>query len=116
MNLKDFKTIIKEAVREAVREEVGILLLEQKKQSINEGLVHYDTQSLNFTTNEVDRIGLRASLKQKMDESFSNKNNVVVEQPVMGQPEVKKNPFAAFIQHSAQTMTPEEYSSLKRLD
>ena len=113
MNAKLFKQLIKEAVREAVREEVGIILLEQKKQHINENQSFNTIPSINYTTNEVDKVGLRSSLKNKMNEMFGDpiENNV--------SPSISTinggNPFASFLEESAHTMTPQELSGLRNL-
>lgn len=110
MNLKQFRQIIREETRNAVREELGLLLLEQKKQSITEnfrqgnGTGDY-VPPITFTTSDVDRVGLRNKLNNQIVQNSPELVNVQ-----------GANPFAAFLKESANTMTPQERSGLKNLD
>ena len=108
MNAKTFKSLIKEAVREAVREEIGVLLLEQNKQELNEN------KTFSFTSNDVptsNNTEAKTALRSKMGAMFG------YEQPQSNLKVDSKsdNPFAAFIEDSAATMTPQERSGLKNL-
>jgi hypothetical protein len=109
MNAKAFKTLIKEAVREAVREEIGILLLEQKKQALSEGIEN----TVSFTSKDVSPVGtdVRNSLRSKMGSMFG------YEQPQSNLRVDPKadNPFMAFIEDAANNMSPQDLSGLRNL-
>jgi hypothetical protein len=106
MKVESFKKLIKEAVAEAVREELTNILSEQKsipnKKSLQE-------QSFNFTSNDV--MTTRTNLREKMGNMFG------FEEP---KTELKvnpadENPYLAFLADSAATMTPQERAGLKNL-
>ena len=105
MNAKTFKNLIKEAVREAVREEIGVLLLEQKKQELTES-----KNTLSFTTKEVHNVGMRAKLKNQLDEAFNLNSS-----PMTTSVSNTNNPFAAFIEDAGANMTAQDLSGLRNL-
>lgn len=120
MNLKQLKAIIKETVREAVREELGLLLLEQKQQQILVSTPSTGALKENmshFTTSDVDKVALRSSLKAKMEEQFGFPADMKQQAPVVASNvPATDNPFLSFILDSAQNMTPQDISGLSNLD
>ena len=107
MNAKVFTNLIKEAVREAVREEIGVLLLEQKKQELNEN------KAFSFTSNDIPTNGdAKAALRSKMGAMFG------YEQPQssLKVDTTSDNPFAAFIADAGANMTAHDRAGLRNLD
>jgi hypothetical protein len=112
MNVKTFKNLIKEAVAEAVREELHAILNESKPtKSLQEN------KTFNFTSNDVSTVGdVRAQLRNKMGTMFG------FEQPTIsnnGVPLVvdsaNENPFANFIMDAALNMTAQDKAGLNNL-
>ena len=106
MKIDLFKKLIKEAVAEAVREELSNILSEQQ---VKPKLNHLQEQNLNFTSNDV--MTTRTNIREKMGNMFG------FEEP---QSQLKvdnnsENPYLAFLADSAANMTPQERSGLKNL-
>ena len=106
MKIDLFKKLIKEAVAEAVREELTNILSEQQ---IKPKLNPLQEQNLNFTSNDV--MTTRTNIREKMGNMFG------FEEP---QSQLKvdnnsENPYLAFIADAASNMTPQERSGLKNL-
>ena len=111
MNAKQFKKILKEACKEAVREELESLLTESS-QPLKE------SKTFNFTSNDVMSSGLpsdaRNSLRSKMGMAFGfdqpqqTPNNI----PLVTD---DKNPYLAFIADAANNMTAQDISGLRNL-
>lgn len=112
MNVKTFKNLIKEAVAEAVREELHAILNES-----NPAKPLQESKTFNFTSNDVSAVGdVRAQLRSKMGNMFG------FEQPVMsnnGVPLVvdktNENPFSNFIMDAALNMTAQDKAGLNNL-
>jgi hypothetical protein len=120
MNVKLFKKLIKDAVTEAIHEELPDMIIEalqqQQKQMIKEN------KTFNFTSADVMPIqqDVKSSLRTKMSEAFG------FQQPSLNKLEVidavdestgeKINPFAAFIADAANNMTAQDRSGLRQLD
>lgn len=108
MEAQKFKTLIKEAVREAVREEIGLMLLEQLKsghasqQPITEG------RSLSFDSGDVHSVGMRAQMGNKMAEMFGMPSGGAKPQQTLKVNPTSDNPFAAFINDTANNLSPQE--------
>ena len=118
MNVKLFKKLIREAVIEALHEElpdiINETLAKQNKSPLREN------KSFNFTSDDVAPLSgdVRSSLMAKMGAEFG------FQQP---QPALKVidavdettgeriNPYLAFINDSAANMTPQERAGLKNL-
>jgi hypothetical protein len=110
MKVSAFKNLIKEAVREVVREE----LLQNQMQPLKEG------QSFNFTSKDVISTGLshdvRNSLRTKMGmefgfeqpQSYANRSDLKVEQ-------TNENPYLSFIADAASNMSAQDVAGLKNL-
>jgi len=127
MNIKAFKKLIKEAVVEAIYEELpdimNEVLAKQQKQALREG------RSLNFTSADIQPSGLpkdvRNQLAGKLGESFgfgqpqafqpSSLKKLEVIDAVDESTGEKVNPFLAFIADSAANLTPQEKAGLKNL-
>jgi hypothetical protein len=118
MNTKAFKRLIKEAVIDAIHEELPFILEEhmakQEKKALREN------KTINFTSNDIvpGNSGIRESLRTKMGEAFGfqqptpkleviNAINENTGEPV--------NPYLAFLADSAANMTPQERAGLKNL-
>lgn len=111
MNIKVFKKLIKEAVIDAIHEELPYILEEhmakQEKKALREN------RTMSFTSNDVPtNPAVRAQLANKMGSMFG------YEQP---QSTLKVdttdggNPFAAFIADAAQNMTAQDKAGLSNL-
>lgn len=100
-----FKKLIKQCVKEAMREELPIVLLEyqqRQKSNLNE---------ITFTSDSVLPQTVKKDIANKMLNLFEDTpaptvNNVETE---------VKNPYLAFIQDAANNMSPQERSGLKNL-
>jgi hypothetical protein len=112
MEAKQFKSLIKEAVREAVREELGLMLLEQLKsgttpqqsQPLTEG------RSMSFDSGDVHSVGMRSQMGNKMAEMFGMPaaGAGVKPQTQLKVDPTSDNPFAAFINDTAANLSPQE--------
>ena len=130
MNIKLFKKLIKDAVTEAIHEELPDLineaLVKQQKQALREG------KTFNFTSNDVTTVtpgygsaltsDVRNSLAAKMGAEFGFAPQaqagpkLEVIDAVDDNTGEKVNPYLAFLADSAATMTPQERSGLRQLE
>jgi len=110
MNIKAFKKLIKEAVTDAIHEELPYILEEhmvrQEKKALREN------RTLNFTSNDVPLgADAKSALHSKMGAMFGYETP----QPQLAVDPTSDNPFAAFIADAAANMTPQELSGLRNL-
>jgi len=119
MNIKAFKKLIKEAVIDAIHEELPYILEEhmakQEKKALREG------KSFNYTSADVmpGNPDVRSSLRSKMGEAFGfqqPQSQLKVIDAVDEATGEKVNPFAAFIADAANNMTAMDRSGLRQLD
>ena len=120
MNIKLFKKLIKEAVTEAIYEELPDLINEalakQNKQPLREG------KTMNFTSADVAPLpgDVRSSLMAKMGAEFGfqqpQHNDLKVIDTVDESTGEKINPYLNFIADAAANMTPMDRSGLRQLD
>jgi hypothetical protein len=120
MNIKLFKKLIKEAVTEAIYEELPDLINEalakQNKQPLREG------KTMNFTSADVAPLpgDVRSSLMAKMGAEFGfqqpQRNDLKVIDTVDESTGEKMNPYLNFIADAAANMTPMDRSGLRQLD
>lgn len=96
MDSKQFKKLIQEAVREAVREEL-VELFTPKKGSLKE--------NFSFTT---------ADVVPQSNFSKMMGNNAPIVQPQIE--EEVKNPYMNFIMDTAKNMSPQDLAGLRNLD
>jgi len=118
MNTKVFKKLIKEAVIDAIHEELPYILEEhmakQEKKALREG------RTMSFTSADAipGNPDVRSSLRSKMGEAFGFQQPqptlkiIDAVDEVTGEP---INPYLAFINDSANNMTPQERAGLKNL-
>jgi hypothetical protein len=119
MNTKAFKRLIKEAVIDAIHEELPYILEEhmakQEKKALREG------KTMSFTSADVipSNPDVRASLRSKMGEAFGFQQPQPALKVIDAVDEItgeKVNPFAAFIADAAANMTPMDKQGLRQLD
>ena len=120
MNVKVFKKLIKEAVVEAIYEElpdiINEALAKQNKQTLREG------KTMSFTSADVAPLGgdVRSSLMAKMGAEFGfqqpQRNDLKVIDAVDPSTGEKVNPYLAFINDAANNMTPMDRSGLRNLE
>ena len=124
MNVKAFKRLIKEAVAEAMYEELPDIISEvmksQNKQQISEG------KTMSFTSANVPSGGnrlpadVRSSLMAQMGSEFGFqqpvRNDLKVIDAVNEATGERVNPYLAFIEDAASSMTPMDRSGLRQLD
>ena len=119
MNTKLFKKLIKEAVIDAIHEELPYILEEhmakQEKKALREG------RTMSFTSADVmpGNPDVRASLRSKMGEAFGfqpQQPSLKVIDAVDEATGEKLNPFAAFIADAAANMSPMDRQGLRQLD
>lgn len=119
MNAKLFKKLIKEAVVEAIYEElpdiINEALIKQNKQTLSEG------RTMNFTSADVAPLSgdIRSSLMAKMGAEFGfqqpQRNDLKVIDAVDPSTGEKVNPYLAFINDAANNMTAADKSGLRNL-
>jgi hypothetical protein len=108
MDAKQFKSVIKEAVREAVREEIGLMLLEQLKSgNAVQSKPLTENRSLSFDSGDVHSIGMRSQVGNKMAEMFGMPAGAKPQSNLQVNPN-SDNPFAAFINDTANNLSPQE--------
>jgi hypothetical protein len=120
MNIKLFKKLIKEAVTEAIYEElpdiINEVLAKQNKQTLREG------KTMSFTSADVAPLSgdVRSSLMAKMGAEFGfqqpQRNDLKVIDAVDESTGGKVNPYLAFINDAAANMSPMDRSGLRNLD
>jgi hypothetical protein len=119
MNVKLFKKLIKEAVVEAIYEELPDMideaLAKQNKQPLHEN------KSFNFTSTDVNPLpgDVRNSLMAKMGAEFGfqqpQRNDLKIIDDVDPSTGEKLNPYLAFINDAANNMTAQDISGLRNL-
>jgi len=120
MNIKVFKKLIKEAVTEAIYEELpGIIneaLTQQSKQPLREN------KSFNFTSTDIAPLpgDVRSSLMAKMGAEFGFQQPQHTDLKVIDKVDEatgeKVNPYLNFIADAAANMSPMDRSGLRNLD
>ena len=120
MNTKAFKRLIKEAVIDAIHEELPYILEEhmakQEKKTLREG------KAMSYTSADImpGNPDVRSSLRSKMGEAFGfqpqQQQQLKVIDAVDEATGEKVNPFAAFIADAAANMTSMDRSGLRQLD
>jgi hypothetical protein len=119
MNIKLFKKLIREAVVEALHEElpdiINEVMIKQNKQPLREN------KSFNFTSADVTPLpgDVRNSLMAKMGAEFGfqpQRNDLKVIDAVDESTGEKVNPYLAFINDAANNMSPMDRSGLRQLD
>ncbi len=120
MNAKLFKKLIKEAVVEAIYEElpdiINEALAKQNKQTLREN------KTINFTSADIAPLSgdIRSSLMAKMGAEFGfqqpQRNDLKVIDAVDPSTGEKVNPYLAFINDAAANMTPLDRSGLRNLE
>jgi len=111
MNTKAFKRLIKEAVIDAIHEELPYILEEhmakQEKKTLREG------RTMSFTSNDVLPTSAKASLHSKMGAMFGYETPQA--QASLKVDPSSDNPFMAFIEDAANNMTAQDVSGLRNL-
>jgi hypothetical protein len=119
MNIKVFKKLIKEAVIDAIHEELPYILEEhmvkQEKKALREGKV------ISYTSADVmpGNPDVKASLHSKMGEAFGFQQPQPQLKVIDAVDEItgeKVNPFAAFIADAAANMSPMDKQGLRNLE
>jgi len=119
MNIKLFKKLIKEAVTEAIYEElpdiINEVLAKQNKQPLREN------KTFNFTSADVAPLSgdVRSSLMAKMGAEFGfqqPQQQLKVIDAVDESTGEKVNPYLNFIADAAANMSPMDRSGLRQLD
>jgi hypothetical protein len=120
MNIKLFKKLIKEAVAEAIYEElpdiINEALAKQNKQPLTEN------RTMSFTSADAQPLSgdVRSSLMAKMGAEFGfqqpQRNDLKVIDAVDESTGEKVNPYLAFLNDAAANMTPHDRSGLRNLD
>jgi hypothetical protein len=112
MKVDLFKKLIKEAVAEAVREELNTIFSE-----VNTPKPIQESQTLNFTSNDV--MTVRTNIREKMGSMFGfDQNSNTINNSTTNNLQVdtnSENPYLSFITDSANNMTPQERAGFKNL-
>ena len=121
MNSKAFKTLIKQAVKEVIQEELSAILKEavlgnrQTQSFLNE------SQETEFSFNSTDVVNRPSSnnplLRNRINEMYGLNTGQPVKQPQQtNQPVPGKLPFADLFAETAAGMTAQDRQALSRLD
>jgi hypothetical protein len=115
MKVQAFKKIIKEAVAEAVREELQEIFSQKTVPSPLR-----EMKTISFDSNDLTGVAdIRAQLHNKMGNMFGMQpqyNDLKVIDAVDESTGEKINPFAAFIQDADNNMSAQDRSGLRQLD
>jgi len=123
MNIKAFKKLIKEAVIDAIHEELPYILEEHMAKQEKKALRENRTVSFN-STDVKPNPAIRSQLAEKMGSMFgmspqpqyqSSVPLEVIRDQVNDETGEPVNPYLAFLVDSAQNMTPQERSGLSNL-
>jgi microcompartment protein CcmL/EutN len=123
MNIKAFKKLIKEAVIDAIHEELPYILEEHMTKQEKKALRENRTVSFN-STDVKPNPAIRSQLAEKMGSMFgmspqpqyqSSVPLEVIRDQVNDETGEPVNPYLAFLVDSAQNMTPQERSGLSNL-
>lgn len=113
MNVKTFKNLIKEAVAEAVREELHAILNENQAspKRVNE------SKTFSFTSNDVSEVGdVRNQLRSKMGAMFGLETPSVSSNGIpLKVDATSDNPYMNFIMDAAANMTAQDKAGLSNL-
>jgi len=113
MNVKTFKKLIKEAVAEAVREELHTILNENQMSArqMNEN------KTFSFTSNDVHEVGdVRNQLRSKMGAMFGLETPSVSSNGIpLVVDKTNDNPYMNFIMDAAANMTAQDKAGLNNL-
>ena len=120
MNIKAFKRLIKEAVTEAIYEELPDILNEAMARQ-NKTALRENQQTLNFTSNDIQTSNpvnpaLRSQLVSKMGSMFGHNIPPTNNLPTLPNNSDQAIDLSAFIADSAMNMTAQERAGLSRLD
>jgi microcompartment protein CcmL/EutN len=123
MNIKAFKRLIKEAVIDAIHEELPEILNEAMARQNRKPLS--ENQTMSFTSTDIKpNVAVRSQLAEKMGSMFgmtpqpqyqSSVPLEVIRDQVNEETGEPVNPYLAFLVDSANNMTPQERSGLKNL-
>lgn len=123
MNIKAFKRLIKEAVIDAIHEELPEILNEAMARQNRKPLS--ENQTMSFTSTDIKpNAAVRSQLAEKMGSMFgmapqpqyqSSVPLEVIRDQVNDETGEPVNPYLAFLVDSANNMTPQERSGLKNL-
>ena len=112
MNVKVFKKLIKEAVIDAIHEELPYILEEHMAKQ--EKKVLRENRTMSFTSNDVaPNPAVRSQLASKMGAMFGHEPTQQAQSGL--KVEAGSNPFAAFIVDAAQNMTAQDKAGLSNL-
>lgn len=120
MNIKVFKKLIKEAVVEAIYEELPDMINEALAKQSKTPL--HENKTVSFNSADISPIpgSVRESLMAKMGAEFGfnqpQRNDLKVIDAVDESTGEKVNPYLAFIADSANNMTAQDRSGLRQLD
>ena len=118
MKVQSFKKLIKEAVAEAVREELHEIFSQQR----NIPAPIREMKTVSFDSNNVTNgTDIRAQLRAQMGQAFgysqpTANNNLKVIDAVDPSTGEKINPYLSFIADAAANMTAADRSGLRQLD
>jgi len=118
MNTKAFKRLIKEAVIDAIHEELPFILEEHMVKQEKKALRENRTMSFNSSDVISGNSDVRSSLRAKMGEQFGfqqPQSKLEVIDAIDETTGERVNPFAAFLADSAANMTAQDISGLRNL-
>lgn len=113
MKAEIFKKLIKQCVKEAMREELPLVLLEYQQRSTKSTPTITEEMKPLFQGNTEEIREVRSTMKNKMSELFGLPESNQIETFIEEAPVENENPYLSFIADSARNLTPQELAGLK---
>jgi hypothetical protein len=104
MKVDVFKKLIKESVREVLREELSSLQVQQPIQ---------ENKTVSFTSQDVDMVAYRKNLANMMGLQAPSMQSNGYQSPISKSPSTG-NPYLDIIAETAATMTPQEMAQMRQ--
>jgi hypothetical protein len=104
MKVDVFKKLIKESVREVLREELSSLQVQQPIQ---------ENKTVSFTSQDIDMVAYRKNLANMMGLQAPSMQSNGYQPPVSKAPSTG-NPYLDIIAETAATMTPQELAQMRQ--
>lgn len=115
MNAQLFKKLIKQCVKEAMREELPLVLMEYQQRKPAAPVITEDMKPL-FMSNPEETTIVRNEIKNKMSNLFGLDEPKSQSIPGMvNEEQAPANPYLAFIADSAKNMSPQDLAGLRNM-
>lgn len=115
MNAQLFKKLIKQCVKEAMREELPLVLMEYQQRKPAVPVITEDMKPL-FMQDPEETTTVRNELKNKMANLFGLDEPKPQSIPgIVNEEQTASNPYLSFIADSAKNMSPQDLAGLRNM-